>query len=614
MPPQEVYLDHLIQRESLRYKRSTITDDSEHKHETSQTLRISDLIGDHMSSRRSSLRKPDFQRPTWAWTADDCFLLLDSLVKEQVIPSIIMWSSKDSGYDFILDGAHRISVVMAWLTDDWGDKLSEEEYGGDEQIVAEIKSAARVVREHVNLKIGSFASYEAANTEFERIVEKGEDAPKKVMDPRTFEKAQFFRKLKSGHGFHILWVYGDYETAEKSFLKINKSGKILDEWETKLIENRNSCFARTVMSLANIDSVVHYWPTVTQDDLPDEDLDPLAGKVHEIVSNLQSVSDILFKPAKPAIINKLTLPFMDISERFKRPYWTAELLTILEGYQGAENDTKKLLARGQDSGPKEIILAGHQLTSKAKQQLEHLMGSTQRSLNVVPALYFYTGNGRYVRSLLYGFIAWMLAGTDAEILDRKRVFSAYRDGFEKVLFDRKEDSATAITRAIGSGPEVTRQTALYYDRLMMALVNHKGDIYNDAFREDYATIVKGISNKKPNVGDLLQSKGRTFSTRMKNEKMLETIVSHAPTCGICRGILDLGHMDVQHDHKDEWAKGGKTSADNQRLTHPFCNNNANRHIIEGIRAGSQNVRLPYFSGEEDSLLKQMNFFKEIKYS
>lgn len=610
MASKEVYLDHLIPRENLRYKRAKNTDDLEAQNEP-PLLRISDLVGDHLSSRRRILRKPDFQRPTWAWVPADCVSLLDSVVKGQVIPSIIMWSSDDSGFDFILDGAHRISVVMAWLLNDWGDRLPSDSYG-DDQKEADIKSIAREVREIVNIKIGSFESYKAANDEFDKIVDEGNDIPRKVMEPIIFEKAQFYRRLQKGVGFHILWVGGDYESAEKSFLKINKSGKQLDEWETKLIENRNSSFARAVMSIPNVDVVEHYWPQPQVDEIPDE-AKILQGKVTEIVSGIRGINSKLFAPPKPTMFTKLGWPLMDVPERYKRPYWAGELLTIFQGYQGFETDTQKLLEKGRDSTPSDIIDSGHILIKNASNALEHLIGSSQRSLNIVASLYFYTSSGRYVRSLLYGFIYWILAGTPEEVLMRKRIFSAYRDSFEKVIFDRKEDAATGITRSIGSGPEVTKQTALYYDQLLGLLAEFKGDIYSDNFKNGYSELVKRATNKKPSLSDLFVSTNRTFPARMKAEKFLDTVIKSAPTCGICKGIIDL-ELDVQHDHMEEWAKGGKTATDNHRLAHPFCNNHQNRQEIEKIKANQENIRLPYFSVGEDSILKQLNFFSEFKYS
>ena len=96
-----VYLDHLMRRESLRYKRS------EHMHQyddqyTFPTLRMCDLTGEHLGSMERLIRKPDFQRATCAWTPDDCVLLLESIIKGQVVPSIIMWYSSESGRYYVL--------------------------------------------------------------------------------------------------------------------------------------------------------------------------------------------------------------------------------------------------------------------------------------------------------------------------------------------------------------------------------------------------------------------------------------------------------------------------------------------------------------------------------
>jgi hypothetical protein len=59
-------------------------------------------------------------------------------------------------------------------------------------------------------------------------------------------------------------------------------------------------------------------------------------------------------------------------------------------------------------------------------------------------------------------------------------------------------------------------------------------------------------------------------------------------------MLDPG-SDVQHDHILEVFKGGKTLPDNQRLVHPFCNNQSNREIIEDIKKGRRKLMLPRFT-------------------
>ena len=53
------------------------------------------------------LRKPDFQRVTANWSADKVADFVESFVKEEFVPSLIMWESKLSGKLFVIDGAHR---------------------------------------------------------------------------------------------------------------------------------------------------------------------------------------------------------------------------------------------------------------------------------------------------------------------------------------------------------------------------------------------------------------------------------------------------------------------------------------------------------------------------
>src|SRR6266446_2025038 len=231
-----VYLDHLIPRDNLRYKRS-----EEFMHydvpPEPQMLRMYDLFTSQPYLKL--LRKPDFQRATWAWSPQECVTLLESITNEQVIPSIIMWSSHDNGYVYVLDGGHRVSVILAWLRDDWGDRLGTDLYRDTKQQEI-IKKAAQEVRDLVKVKVGSFREYQEADRIFDHLVDEGK-APKDEMDPKIFARAQFYRRvLKGSVGFHILWVTGNYEKAEQSFLRINRGGKPLSIWETKLIDNRNS--------------------------------------------------------------------------------------------------------------------------------------------------------------------------------------------------------------------------------------------------------------------------------------------------------------------------------------------------------------------------------------
>lgn len=582
----KVYLDHLIQRENLRYQRSgekaaSVTPGP-------PMLRMSDLFGEHISSRVSRLRKPDFQRTTWAWTPEDCVSLLESIINEQVIPSIIMWSSPENQLDYVLDGGHRISVVLAWLNDDWGDKLPAEAYS-DESQEASIKQAAKEVSNLVKVRIGNIADYQAADEEFNRAVME-DKAPKKVLDPVTFNRGVFYQRLRRGDvGFQILWVPGNYEKAEISFLKINKGGRPLSEWETTIIESRYSSFVRTVMSISSINSAKHYWHTKDLEELKDESAQ---HKIEEILSGVHAIHEVLFKPTYETPIKRLQQPLLVPLDVQVKPYWLSELLTVIEGGKGQKPETRKLIERDKTSQPEVIIDNGLQLVHDTLDALSHIIGSSPKSLALVPVLYFYTEAGRYVRSLLFGFLYWLTSGSEADALRRKRVFSIHRAIFEQVLLDNKEDITTGITRKTGSGPEVTSQTAQYYQGLLELLIEHRDNVQSESFAAGYSALTKKLTNKSSKVR-IPSGRGRIFTPGQKSAIILENFFHNPNRCGICSGMLDPT-ADLQHDHIVEHSKGGKTLKDNQRLVHPFCNNPANRDIIESGRNGIETIKLPRF--------------------
>lgn len=606
-----VYLDHLIRRESLRYQRA---DEEIYDNQASSnlpSLRMIDLLKGSNISRL--LRKPDFQRATWAWTPEDCVSLLESIVNEQVIPSIIMWSSPESGLDFILDGGHRVSVVMAWLNDDWGDK-DRLDSAIDEDQIKVIKDAANKVRYLVDARVGNIQKYKEAEETIERILEQGEENPKRIMGEETFKRGQFYRKfLKGGVSFHRLWVTGNYEKAEASFVKINGSGQQLLEWETKLIKNRNSSFARAVMSISNVNSVTHYWPLKVPDG-PDQQM--LVQKVPEIITGIENLHRLLFTPAYRRPLTSLRQPLV-VAERQKRPFYLAELLTIVEGGKGVPVETEQLLQKGKDAAPSEIITSGYELVKDAEDILVHLIGRSndQRSLAIVPALYFYTDEGRYVRSFLYGMIYWLLSGNESQILERKRIFSAHRSAFERILLERKDDIAGGITRKTGSGPEVTAQTANYYNELLQLLIDFDDGIGNEEFEKAYRKLVSKYSPSSRSSasasGEL--PRARVFTEKQKSQVVLRALLNNSIKCGICGGALDPqeGH---QHDHILEWSEGGPTIPENQQLAHPFCNNNDNKTWIERIKNDKSLAQLPILTSEElSSQYRQVSFFEDTSF-
>lgn len=104
---KNVTLDALIPREDFE-----IIDELENSNisRNKSTLSIEDLSFD--SFFFSALRKPDFQRETNEWSPEKICGFIESFVKGELVPAIILWKHKN-GYIFVIDGSHRLSALGA---------------------------------------------------------------------------------------------------------------------------------------------------------------------------------------------------------------------------------------------------------------------------------------------------------------------------------------------------------------------------------------------------------------------------------------------------------------------------------------------------------------------
>jgi hypothetical protein len=107
----------------------------------------------------AGLRKPDFQRETSEWDPKRVVGLVRTFLKDDLIPSVILWKNKD--LYFVIDGSHRLSALIAWVQDDYGDGARSQEFWGhsipDEQI-----RIAQKTRELIEKKFGSYKMHRDA--------------------------------------------------------------------------------------------------------------------------------------------------------------------------------------------------------------------------------------------------------------------------------------------------------------------------------------------------------------------------------------------------------------------------------------------------------------------
>ncbi|MCH8269352.1 MAG: DUF262 domain-containing protein, partial [Acidobacteria bacterium] len=130
MPTHQVNLDALIVREDFESSSAASLG-------VGPVFKVEDLQRDKLYF--SVLRKPDFQRETNNWSAEMIVEFVRSFLDQELIPSIIIWHSKETEKVFIIDGSHRVSALIAWVNDDYGDGAISRGFYGDEIPEAQVK-------------------------------------------------------------------------------------------------------------------------------------------------------------------------------------------------------------------------------------------------------------------------------------------------------------------------------------------------------------------------------------------------------------------------------------------------------------------------------------------
>jgi hypothetical protein len=186
------------------------------------------------------LRKPDFQRETNHWTPVQVFSLLECFINGDLIPSVILWKSPT--FLFVIDGGHRLSVLKAWVEDDYGDGPLSLKYFG-ESISSNQKKAAERTRK---LVADNFGTYQHIKTKLEN-----QEIDAKVSNVLT-------------RALPVQWVKGDAEKAEASFFRINTQGTPLDEIEHSLLEYRKRPIAISARAIIRAGKGHKYWSSFTE--------------------------------------------------------------------------------------------------------------------------------------------------------------------------------------------------------------------------------------------------------------------------------------------------------------------------------------------------------------
>lgn len=469
-----------------------------------------------------NLRKPDFQRETNHWSPEQVASLLECYVNGDLIPSVILWKSPQ--YLFVIDGGHRLSVLRAWVEDDYGDgPLSQRFF--EYAVSREQASVAAKTRLLINARIGSWQHLQARLAQHDLV---GEERRRVT--------------AISSRALPIQWVTGNADKAEASFFKINTEGTPLDDIEELLLRNRRRPIAIAARAVIRAGKGHRYWSSFSLEN---------AARIEESAKELHQV---LFEPELHRPVKTLDLPLGGAKGiRTALQVLIDFMLIANRNQEGAPRDVESQEEDTDGSATVESLRRSLRLAKR-------ITGNDSGSLGLHPAVYFYGPSGVHSGPMFMGTIAHVgqrLSNNDPRFFPK---FTEVRARLEAELIRHKDLIATILQK------HSSRRRTESYESLLGDLIQLLSD--GGTPTEEWLIERSGFR------GRLLTARARQqasrFSDETRSEVFINVALASAPKCPVCLGYLDT-EKSVSYDHIERVREGGLGEPDNCQLTHPYCN-------------------------------------------
>lgn len=531
MPTYPVNLDALIRREDFAV---SLTPPRLQKVEEAPKLKIVELEADSFMYR--AIRKPDFQRTTAHWTPAKVAAFIKSFVAGDLIPALIFWQSPDSGSIFVIDGAHRLSALIAWVHDDYGDrKLSFPFFEGD--IPPEQKEAAEETRKIVANTVGSYVEIKHAT------------------NPSP-ERLRFSTNLAAG-GVTLQWVPGDASSAEKSFHTINTAQTPIGDLEVRLIRDRRSPNAIAARALVQAGTGQYYYSAFP------------APAQERIKALAREIYDDLFVPPLETPIKTLDLPVAGrsySSDSLKLILDVMEFVNKKSPLNAPTNGSRPRRKKGADveilSPTMPVDVDGSatiEFLTKARKALSRIAGMGEASLGLHPAVYFYSATGAYQPTAFLAAIGFV---QDLEARNEFPLFTRHRHDFEELILKYKP-FINQIVKHYGSG----RRGLVALTRLFRHLFDGAVSGTDEAELVPQLIEDQRLSFLRPIV-DWDKGTKKDFPSERKSAVYLRQAIDTALRCGLCRARVHRRSITI--DHVERKREGGVAAVDNGQVAHPYC--------------------------------------------
>lgn len=525
MPTSYVNLDALIKRQDME------ATDTTKPPQTIGDIRHPEL--DQTANTYHVLRKPDFQRETSIWTPEKVKDLVVAYVNEDLVPAIILWRSPSNDL-FVIDGAHRLSSLIAWVNDDYGDGLISRSFFDD--ITKAQKETHQKTKDLVEDTVGPYRLIADAF--------KNQGTPQKYIDLAK-RLAHCSIKVQP-------LLTPNVTAAERSFFKINEQGVALSATEVTLLHSRNCPNAIAARAVNQRGTGHPHWHKFNE---------PIRNEIQKLA---QQLYESLFEPAmsKPTI-KTTNLP---ICGKYSYASSLGHLLSAINLANKVPDEIPRSKELAEQLVPPDSdgsrTLEYLKKTKKVINRIANRLDTDySASLDLHPMVYFYSESGRHQPSV---FLAVVEFFTECIEKDKFKHFTKIRARFEDFLIQYK-DFLQQISRKNRGELRAVHALKAFFVYLMKELEKSRKteDILKAINTSDFKYL------KLTPASEDEEDTGPDFSPSVKSQNVIKVSLEKAEHCAICGARL--AEHSVSFDHSQDKKYGGKGSEPNIAWTHHYCN-------------------------------------------
>jgi len=498
------------------------------------------------------LFKADNQRSTECWSVQEIANFIEDCTEDQNINLCILYWKDIHGNIYIIDGAHRLSCIYAWIN----------RYFADEQV-----PQAPNFNDPQKQDIRYLRNYLGDLADFQRICTDAEFAEKKS---KLEDIKISFRQ-----------VLGTPEDARRVFQSINSDTKRLDKYEEYHLRNRGSDAYYAIYACCYINDNKSNLEELQYTRL--NELIELGERIHQLLFSTILLDNEMSHGKKIGLVN--------------------ELMNIIAGDQ-----IHNIMSLNH--GERVENLMSHLLTILCRIATP-VKNAGVPSLGLHPYLYFYKDQRFQITSFLAWFsIVYEIHESRMQIHHRKisfKDFTRVRRSIE-FLIANFPVATTETVGKFGSGIKGYDRLQIVYNAFICLSLEMEVDFddekclntfilsmskafkyinFNEFYVERFLggyddVVVKNVVGYVESISPISRSKPKAFSALTKSLLKHNFVVGNHNFCLICDGLIYLD--STESDHRIAKAVGGQGVLENGLLVHPICNRMKSDLSLEEIRA------------------------------